>query len=55
MADPYICILCDKTEDKCVCERYCTLCQGEHDVRLVQDGTYYCLECRESCDFAAQN
>jgi hypothetical protein len=55
MADAYICVQCDKPEDKCNCERFCILCQGQHDVRLVQDGNYYCLECRESCDFAAQN
>ena len=54
MAEPYVCIQCDKTEDRCTCERYCGLCQGEHDVRLCQDGNYYCLECREVCDYPAQ-
>jgi hypothetical protein len=27
---------------------------GQFDVRLVQDGMYYCRDCREACDFAAQ-
>jgi hypothetical protein len=30
------------------------MCQGGHDVRLCQDGMYYCLECREACDLQAQ-
>ncbi len=54
MADPYICSLCDKEEKDCKCDRYCCLCQGANDVRLCQDGQYYCLDCREACDFAAQ-
>jgi hypothetical protein len=24
---------------------------GEHDVRLCNDGLYYCQECREACDY----
>jgi hypothetical protein len=28
---------------------------GAHNVRLCQDGQYYCLECREACDMQAQN
>jgi hypothetical protein len=24
---------------------------SENDVRLVQDGLYYCSECREACDY----
>jgi hypothetical protein len=23
-------------------------------VRLCQDGLYYCIDCREACDFQAQ-
>ena len=54
MAEPYKCAVCDQTEANCTCNKYCALCQGDHDVRLVQDGMYYCLECREACDFQAQ-
>ncbi len=55
MAEPYICSICGKTEDRCDCEpKYCILCQGMNNVRLVQDGLWYCLECREACDFQAQ-
>jgi hypothetical protein len=28
---------------------------SEHDVRLVDDGCYYCLECREACDYLPEN
>jgi hypothetical protein len=54
VAEAFVCMQCDQTEDKCNCGRYCCLCQGEHNVRLVQDGNYYCLDCREACDFQAQ-
>jgi hypothetical protein len=54
MAEAFICMLCDKTEEKCNCERYCTLCMGQHNVRLCQDGQYYCIDCREACEFHAQ-
>ncbi len=54
MAEKFICVLCDRLEEKCVCERFCCLCMGEHNVRLCQDGQYYCIDCREACDFQAQ-
>ena len=54
MAEKFRCIVCDKEEAQCRCDKYCGLCQGEHDVRLCEDGTYYCRECREACDFQAQ-
>jgi hypothetical protein len=54
MAEAYRCSVCDKTEEHCDCDKYCCLCQGEHQVRLCNDGLYYCLECRESCDLQAQ-
>ncbi len=54
MAEKFKCALCDQEEGSCKCERYCSLCQGAHQVRLCQDGMYYCLDCREACDFQAQ-
>jgi hypothetical protein len=54
MAEPYKCYQCEKEESRCNCDRYCSLCQGEFDVRLCQDGMYYCRDCREACDFQAQ-
>lgn len=54
MAEPYRCGVCEQEEARCECEKYCCLCQGAHDVRLCQDGLYYCLECREACDLQAQ-
>jgi sulfur transfer complex TusBCD TusB component (DsrH family) len=51
MAERYICNSCEKVEEYCKCDRYCYLCQSEHEVRLVENGCYYCLECREACDY----
>jgi hypothetical protein len=38
-------------EERCTCDKYCYICLGANDVRLVEDGCYYCLECREVCDY----
>lgn len=51
MAQRFRCIVCDRVEEKCDCDKYCYICQGEHEVRLVEDGCFYCLECREACDY----
>jgi sulfur transfer complex TusBCD TusB component (DsrH family) len=51
MAKRFRCSACELVEEKCECQKYCLLCLGEHDVRLVQDGFYYCLECREACEY----
>jgi hypothetical protein len=45
-----LCVQCDKSEEHCVCEKYCTICQGQLDVRLCMDGLYYCPDCRDACD-----
>ncbi len=50
MAGPVVCTQCEKTEHDCACEKYCTICKGQHAVRLCTDGLYYCPECREACD-----
>ena len=55
MAEPYKCAQCDLVEAKCTCDKYCCICQGDHDVRLCRDGLYYCLECREACDLQPQD
>ena len=47
----YRCMQCEMTEDRCDCERYCCLCQSQMDVRLCEDGLYYCQPCREACDY----
>jgi hypothetical protein len=47
----YNCMQCEMPEDKCECEKYCAFCQGQVDVRLCQDGLYYCPPCREACDY----
>jgi len=45
------CMQCEMTEDRCQCERYCCLCQAQMDIRLCQDGLYYCQPCRDACDY----
>jgi len=45
-----LCAQCDLPEDRCSCERYCTICKGQLNVRLCSDGLYYCPDCREACD-----
>ena len=50
----YRCYGCEKPERECKCDRYCSLCQGNDNVRLCRDGMYYCSGCREACDFEAQ-
>jgi hypothetical protein len=45
------CAVCEAVEERCTCEKYCLYCLGSHEVRLVRDGYYYCLECREACDY----
>jgi hypothetical protein len=51
----YRCMQCDMIEEKCECEKYCCLCQGQIDVRLCQDGLFYCPPCREACDYKVAN
>ena len=48
----YVCTACGLTEDKCKCEKFCILCRSDSNVRLCQDGCYYCRDCREICDFS---
>ncbi len=50
MQAPINCGQCDLPEERCTCERYCTICKGQHNVRLCSDGLYYCPDCREACD-----
>lgn len=50
MQGPVVCALCDKSEEECICDKYCCLCQAEFSIRLCIDGQYYCPDCREACD-----
>lgn len=52
---PFICQQCDQPERKCGCERFCTLCQATYSVRLCEDGLYYCVDCREACDYRVED
>ena len=55
MAEKYHCAVCELEEARCICEKYCFLCQGGNDVRLCADGMYYCLDCREACELEPEN
>ena len=55
VGDRYHCLLCEKEEEQCPCDKYCSLCLGDSDVRLCLDGVYYCHDCREACDYTAQS
>lgn len=54
MAKEFQCMICDQSERSCSCNKYCCLCQSVYEVRLCQDGIYYCRPCREACDLQAQ-
>ena len=45
-----VCSQCDKTESQCACEKYCAFCQSMENIRLCDDGMYYCPDCREACE-----
>jgi len=50
-----LCSQCDKPEDSCTCEKYCSICKGQHNIRLCVDGLYYCPDCREACEVSLAN
>lgn len=50
MNEGVVCILCDKKESECACDRYCTYCKSQENIRLCMDGQYYCPDCREACE-----
>jgi hypothetical protein len=49
------CIVCDQPEERCTCDHYCALCHSDSGVRLCEDGQYYCIDCREVCDYKTQD
>jgi hypothetical protein len=49
------CAVCDQTEERCGCHKYCALCQSDYGTRLTEDGQYYCIDCREACDYKTQD
>ena len=49
------CYVCGQPEERCSCEKYCTLCHSDYGVRLTEDGQYYCVDCREACDYKTQD
>ena len=55
MRAPVVCVMCDQPEERCTCEKYCTICKGQNNIRLGADGLYYCPDCREACDVPPAN
>lgn len=51
----YLCTACGLPEYKCQCEKFCILCRSNSNVRLCQDGCFYCGECREICEFTTED
>ena len=47
----YRCAQCEQCERDCQCEKYCCLCQSVIDVRLCNDGLFYCEPCRTACGY----
>jgi len=47
-----VCAVCDKPEHECDCARYCIICHGQWQIRLCNDGLFYCQDCREACDLS---
>ena len=45
------CQVCDQPEKLCTCVKYCAICLSDYRLRLTEDGQYYCLDCREACDY----
>ncbi len=52
MDEKVVCVMCDKPEYDCPCDRYCTICKGQQGIRLCNDGQYYCPDCREAIDIS---
>ncbi len=51
----FLCYVCLQPESLCKCDKFCGLCYGLNNVRLCDDGVYYCKECREACDYAPES
>jgi hypothetical protein len=46
-----LCAQCDMPEQKCGCDKYCCSCESELNIRLCEEGLYYCADCRQACDY----
>ena len=49
------CAQCEKIEVRCACDKYCCLCESQLDIRLCEDGLFYCPACREACGHKTQD
>ncbi len=51
----FLCIVCGHMEKTCTCIKYCALCHADYELRLTEDGQYYCVDCREACGYKTQD
>ena len=55
MPKDYVCSICDHAGTALLLHQILlAYARGLFDVRLCEDGNYYCRPCRESCDLQAQ-
>jgi hypothetical protein len=47
-----VCAVCNLEERECKCDRYCTYCKGQENIRMCVDGLYYCPDCRQACEIS---
>lgn len=52
MKQDVVCMVCDKPEHSCQCDRYCNLCKAQYGIRMCMDGQYYCPDCREAVEIS---
>src|SRR5260370_17118823 len=52
MQGPTLCAQCDLPEDRCACEKYCTICKGQQNVRLCSDGLSYSPHSRDPSELS---
>ncbi len=52
---PYVCAMCDKHEVSCQCDKFCTICKSDENVRLCFDGCHYCEGCRDVCELSVED
>ncbi len=55
MSAETLCAQCDRHEWKCDCDRFCWMCNGQDNIKMGEDGRFYCPDCREACDVGIAN
>src|SRR5438309_3032971 len=53
MEGPTVCVQCDMPEERCSCEKYCTICKGQHNIRLCFFFSSRRRHTRWNCDWSS--